>query len=61
MAARDDIKARRQAERKARKYSREYGCTVYVVWDGGRYETCRGFDLDTFYAGLEPLFAVEQD
>jgi len=57
-----------QALHAAKRIARKRSQIVYVVWSsepddpaGEHYHTATEYDLDTFFAGCDPIAAVEPD
>jgi len=49
-----DGMAEAKAHEKARIHSK-HGLTRYVVYEGGEWSTASDYDMDTFYAGNQPV------
>jgi len=49
------------AIRAAKQNARTTGDSRFIVAEGGEYNVCAEYDLDTFYAGAPVLYEVEPD
>jgi len=50
-----------QAIKQAQVRALVRGEIVYVVRDGHEYDTATDYDMDTFWAGVQPEYAVEPE